>query len=286
MLKVLKLLSIASISIPLVLVSCSQNIQSKTSTIGIDRSELEKNFAKATTEPTFTTSQIEKFIMDFNENPENYFITQTPANSSSTIFPFITADINSFSENKINETISKPNIRIEKSSNTTPSFETIKFIFELKPEYKPEIIIMESPTVTLNPLDTDAFSMDFRVMIPAINTEQRTLEINWIKGFFAKSFIKFISEEIKEQTYAKTATTFASEITNKTEFEKVFQMSIPFPSQIVTGWEYDVKAMANPNSNTSVILEFSLTNNLFTGESSLTVEESTTHLILDGFASE
>lgn len=280
MLKVLKLLSITSLSAPLILISCSQNVQPEISTISIDREKLEQNFAKGIGEnnSTFTPESIKAFISDFNTNPQNYFIALVPA--SSTAIPFITANLNSFLKNE-----SKPIISAEISSNL-PSFRSIKFSYKLDSKYKPKVIITNSPSSVLEPLETYAFSMDFRVLIPKINTAERKAEIDWIKTFFNKTSINYASLDIKKATLAKTPTQIAKEITNRIEFEKIFKMIVPFPNKLITGWDYTVSTIVNPDLANSVKFIFTLSNHLFVGADVLTSEESTINLIVEGFAKE
>ncbi|MGL6124932.1 MAG: hypothetical protein ACRC1F_00370 [Metamycoplasmataceae bacterium] len=285
MAKILRLLSIASISIsvPLILVSCSSGVTVETSVIQIDRVELEKNFPKTASNIEFNTHSVDKFITDFNDNPQNYFKSSVVTSNSAV--PFITAKIESFSENKINDTFSKPKISAEKISNI-PSFITVKFTFELKREFKPEVVIQEAPGVTLDPLETSVFSMDFRILTPTIGSAERPIEIDWIKGFFAENFFSYLSEKIKRETRAKTPRQITNEIVDRNEFEKVFRMNIAFPSESVTGWNYDVVAKINPQSSTSVIFEFTLTNSVFKDANALTPEEAKVELIVNGFTEE
>ncbi|MGL5204658.1 MAG: hypothetical protein ACRC63_00240, partial [Metamycoplasmataceae bacterium] len=209
--KVLKLLSIASITAaPFLMVACSKSNEIKISNININRVELEKNLTE-NPDSTFTKESFTSFIRDFNDNPQNYFTSNS--NTINGVSKFINADIDSFAE--VGE-LKKPNIRVEKASSMTSSFETIKFNFELKSDYKPQIVIEDSPTVSQPPLETRAFSMTFRILIPEKNTPERKEEIDWIHTFFDKYFFLYISEDIKIATEAKTAQQIVNEITNKT----------------------------------------------------------------------
>ncbi|MGL5732838.1 MAG: hypothetical protein ACRCXE_02105 [Metamycoplasmataceae bacterium] len=276
--KVLKLLSVASISAaPLLMIACSQSSETKVSNIKIDRSELEKNLIKKA-DSTFKKESFDTFISNFNNNPEIYFTSSTNTINSTT--PFIDGDITSFAE--VGD-LKKPNIKVEKSANIS-SFETIKFTFELKSGYKSEVVIEDSPTILQPPLETKAFSMDFRILIPEKDTPERTEEIEWIHSFFNKNFFLYISAEIKAATEAKTAAQVISEIVNKTEFEKVFMRKIPFP--YISDWNFDVRAIADPDDTKAVIMKFSLSNPLFTGPNALTPEESSAQFILLGLSGE
>ncbi|MGL4251948.1 MAG: hypothetical protein ACRDCJ_02530 [Metamycoplasmataceae bacterium] len=275
--KVLKLLSVASIATtPLLMVACSQNNPIVVSNIKINRMELEDNFVQ-NPDSTFTAQSFDDFIKDFNLNPENYFTSNT--NTSNNATPFITADINSFAE--IGDA-KKPNIKVETTSSI-PSFKTIKFTFELKNDYKPQVIIEDSPTVSQPALETKAFSMSFRILIPEKDTSERQEEIDWIHSFFNTNFFLYINTEIKAETEAKTAAQIVSEITNKTEFEKVFIRKVEFP-YLISSWDYDVMATPDPDNAKAVIMKFSLSNPLFVGSNALTPEEESAQFILLGLA--
>ncbi|MGL5617694.1 MAG: hypothetical protein ACRCWU_01410 [Metamycoplasmataceae bacterium] len=274
--KVLKLFSITSISVtPLLMISCSQSSEAQISNIKINRIELEKNLVK-NDDSTFTKQSFDSFINDFNNNPQNYFLSNTNILNTST--PFINANINSFAE--VGD-LKKPNIKVEKVTDMS-SFETIKFTFELKKDYKPEIVIEDSPSVSQTILKTNVFSMTFRVLIPEKDTPERQEEIQWIHSFFHANFFLYISAEIKTATEAKTATQIIGEITNKTEFEKVFTRKVDFP--YILGWDYSVMATIDPDDTKAVIMKFSLSNSLFVGTNALTLEEASAQFILLGLA--
>ncbi|MGL5205415.1 MAG: hypothetical protein ACRC7B_00675 [Metamycoplasmataceae bacterium] len=274
--KILKLLSVASISAtPLLMVACSQSEETIVSNINIERIELEKNLIR-NADSTFTKESFDNFIRDFNINPQDYFASTS---SSNAVTPFINADINSFAITGNN----KPNIVVEKGANIS-SFETIKFTFELKNNYKPEIIIIDSPTVSQPTLESKAFSMSFRILIPEKDTPERKEEIDWIHSFFNANFFLYINTEIKAATEAKTAAQIIAEITNKIEFEKVFTRKVSFP--YIAGWDYDVMATQDPDNTKAVIMKFSLSNSLFIGDNALTPEEASAHFILMGLAGE
>ncbi len=285
MLKNLKMLLTATTSItiaaPLFLISCSEGVPLEVASISIDRTKMAENLVK-NEDTTFTLESIQKFITSFNENPKNYFISST-AEAPVGVIPFIDSDINKFEENILNQSESKLAFELELFSNKLlPTFETIKFSFNLKSKYAPEVIIVESPTSSLETLKTDIFSMEFRTAIPAANTEELKLEINWISNFVGRDFFSFIDSNIRKEFLAKTPVDAILSITNKADFEKIFKMVVPFPSVLVTGWSYEVVAEASTDPE-SITLKFILSNPLIS-PTALPPEGLTSSFDIQGFA--
>ncbi len=268
-----------TIATPLFLISCSENVPSEVANISIDRTKMSENLVK-NPDSTFTLESIQTFITSFNANPENYFISSSSTETPVGVVPFIDSDINKFEEKSLNQSETKLAFELELFSNPLlPTFETIKFSFNLKSKYTPEVVIAESPTDSLEALKTNIFSMEFRTLIPGENTEAENLEINWITKFVGKDFFKFIDSDIKKEFLAKTPAEAILLITNKIEFEKIFEMVVPFPSALVTGWSYEVVAITSSDPE-SITLKFTLSNPLLP---TLTPEELTSSFDLPGF---
>ena len=281
MLKNLKVLLTATTSItiaaPLFLISCSEGVPLDVASISIDRTKVAENLVK-NEDSTFTLESIQKFITSFNENPKNYFISST-AEAPVGVIPFIDSDINKFEENILNQSESKLAFELSLFSNTSlPTFETLKFSFNLKAKYTPEVVITESPTNSLDPIKSDVFSMEFRTAIPAADSEDLKLEINWISKFVGREFFSFIDSDIRKEFLAKTPEEAILLVTNKVDFEKIFKMVVPFPSVLVTGWSYEVSAEASADPE-SITLKFILSNPLLT----LPTEGLTSSFDLQGF---
>jgi hypothetical protein len=168
---------ITTMALPLVLISCSNNVPQEVAKISIDREKLEGNFAKGVGSEIFTPESIDSFIIKFNEAPQNYFLSATPIVG---ITPFINANINAFNEYDLDATTKKMFFKAEASPNSTlPSFGTIKFTFDLKSSFKSEVVIVDSPTETQEPSNSEVFSMSFRTLLPITpsDKESRDLEI-------------------------------------------------------------------------------------------------------------
>ena len=232
---------------------------------------------------TFTPDSIVALISNFNQTPENYFLSSsTPIEG---VIPFIDSDITNFQEDVLDPLNSKLSFKLELvPTPTLPSFQTIKFIFDLKTTHTPEVLIVESPTSSLEPLKSEVFSMDFRTLLPigteAVTVEERALEIAWIRKFVEKSFFKYISNDIGKAFKAKTATEASSLILDKAGFDAIFEEIVAFPSVSVTGWSYEVVAEPSVEPN-SITINFTLSNPLFTD---LTPEETKSFFEIQGFA--
>ena len=279
MTKFLKLLSITTLSTPLIMISCSQHVPLITSKVEIDRIQLENNFIK--TDPLFDLSSIDKFVNNFNENPQNYFISPTNV-PSDTVVPFIKANTEHF---VIDNQTKKPIMSAQSVPNVTlPSFKTIKFTFKLKPEYQSLIV---SPIDFPDSFKSSTFSMQFRTELPILNSESRKIEIEWIHNFFKKLNITYINSDIEKEMKAKTHQEMTPLIQNKMQFEKIFKFEIPFPNSKITGWMFEVKAESAPElvgfPEDSIKLTFTLSNALFTGNNVLTPEETNVELDYSGY---
>ena len=279
MAKILSLLSIVALSTPLIMISCSQGVETKESNIEIDRTKLESNFIK--TNQTFGVESIDQFVVAFNKAPQNYFVS--PINTPlSSVTPFITANVEHF---MVDDKTKKPIMSAESIPNIVlPSFKTVKFTFKLKPEYQPLII---SPIDFPKPYEFSTFSMQFRSELPEINGPSRKNEIDWIQTFFkTDNNVVYISKEIEKDTESKIPQDVVLLITDKSKFESIFEFNIPFPNKTITGWDFEVSASIPPNDDfpkDSITLNFKLLNSLFTGDNALTSEESTVSFVLSGF---
>ncbi|MDK2819827.1 MAG: hypothetical protein KFW07_03245 [Mycoplasmataceae bacterium] len=293
--KLLKMMSITTLVLPATLISCNSSVQTTISEIRIDRELLLKNFLNpgVETSNSYNTDLIKKFIEEFNASPSQYIVPannlETRTINGKTITPFIYANNDHFSltkkvegvEPKIEFSASIPMDNIEQVVSTMTS---VKFSFKLKSEYKPKVIIDKTET------NNNIFSIQVRTAIPVKDSVDYKNEISWIRSFLftdingeiSKSLnIQFLSIKIKNETYAKTPAVISSEIINREAFEKIFELIVPFPSGS-SKWNYEVNATVVESSQTSINLNFSISNPLFPD---LTPQEINGSFTIEGFAS-
>lgn len=282
--QLLKILSISALVSPLTLISCNNSIETTVSEITIDRELLLKNISSPAIDPidSYTIDSVNNFIEDFKFDPGKYIIPAKNQSSNKSFTPFIYGNKDHFS------LVGNDEPKIEFSaSNSLPTVSTmtsIKFSFKLKSEYKPKVMIDGRETIN------NIFSVQVRTKIPEKGTVEYKEEVLWIKSFLFNvangetskpSNIEFLNSKIKKETYSKTPAVISKEIVDRESFEKIFKLIVPFPD-VSSKWNYEVHATISESSQTSINLNFKISNPLFPD---LTVQEINGSFTIEGFSS-